>query len=75
MGAIKREMNSAKWTAAALGWMTGFAYAVSLMVYQIGTWITGGSFHVWTITALVVLALTIVLLVRPNRHLSAPLKS
>ncbi|MBR6761212.1 MAG: ferrous iron transport protein B [Oscillospiraceae bacterium] len=75
MGAIKREMNSAKWTAAALGWMTGFAYAVSLMIYQIGTWITGGSFHVWTITALVVLALTIVLLVRPNRHLSAPLKS
>ena len=36
MGAIKREMNSAKWTLGAIGYMCGFAYAVSLMVYQFG---------------------------------------
>ncbi len=74
MGAIKREMNSAKWTAAALGWMTGFAYAVSMIIYQIGTWITGGSLNVWTIAALLVLAWMIFLLVRPHRHSAASLK-
>ncbi len=38
MGAIKREMNDWKWTVAALGWMTGFAYAISFMVFQFGSW-------------------------------------
>ena len=42
MGAIKREMNNAKWTLAAIGYMCGFAYAVSLLVYQLGGLITGG---------------------------------
>ena len=40
MGAIKREMNNAKWTLAAIGYMCGFAYAVSLLVYQLGGLIT-----------------------------------
>ena len=41
MGAIKREMNSAKWTWAAIGYMCGFAYAASLIVYQLGGLISG----------------------------------
>ena len=41
MGAIKREMNNAKWTLAAIGYMCGFAYVMSLIVYQIGGLITG----------------------------------
>ena len=41
MGAIKREMNNPKWTAIAIGYMCGFAYLTSLVVYQIGGLITG----------------------------------
>ena len=41
MGAIKREMNSTKWTLAAIGYMCGFAYVVSLIVYQLGGLFTG----------------------------------
>ena len=41
MGAIKREMNSPKWTLGAIGYMCGFAYVISLMVYQFGGLITG----------------------------------
>ena len=41
IGAIKREMNSRKWTWAAIGWQCGFAYVVSFCVYQIGSMCTG----------------------------------
>ncbi|MCR4947931.1 MAG: ferrous iron transporter B [Treponema sp.] len=41
IGAIKREMNSRKWTWAAIGWQCGFAYVVSFCVYQIGSMFTG----------------------------------
>ncbi len=41
IGAIKREMNNAKWTWAAIGWMTGWAYALALIAYNIGGMITG----------------------------------
>lgn len=68
MGAIKREMNSAKWTAAAIGYMCAFAYAVSLIVYQIGTLITEGVFTVWTVIALLVLAFLIFMLLRPEKN-------
>ena len=69
MGAIKREMNSPKWTLAAIGYMCGFAYCVSLMIYQIGGLITGDvSFGVWTVVAFVLLAAMIYLLVRKNRY-------
>ena len=69
MGAIKREMNSPKWTLAAIGYMCGFAYCVSLMIYQIGGLITGDvSFGVWTVVAFVVLAAMIYLLVRKSRY-------
>ena len=41
IGAIRREMNSAKWTWFAIGYQTGFAYAISLIVYQIGSLFNG----------------------------------
>lgn len=68
MGAIKREMNSPKWTAAALGYMTAFAYVVSLSVYQIGTLISGGSFTVATGFAFASVALVLFMLLRPNKY-------
>ncbi|HIV67994.1 MAG TPA: ferrous iron transport protein B [Candidatus Butyricicoccus stercorigallinarum] len=68
MGAIKREMNNAKWTCAAIGYMCAFAYAVSLIVYQLGTLVTGGGFTVWTAAAIVVLVAMLYLLLRRNRH-------
>ena len=65
IGAIKREMNNAKWTWAAIGYQCGLAYAVSLMVYQFGGLVTGETaFGIGTIAALAVLALLIYLLFR-----------
>jgi ferrous iron transport protein B len=65
MGAIKREMNNAKWTAAAIGYMCVFAYLVSLMVFQLGGLFTGeASFGVGTIAAAAVLAALLYLLLR-----------
>jgi hypothetical protein len=71
MGAIRREMNSGKWTAAAIGYMTAFAYAVSLMVYQLGTFFTTGTFTVWTALAVVVLAVFIYLIFRKNKYVKS----
>ncbi len=69
MGAIKREMNNGKWTAFAIGYMCVFAYAVSLMVYQIGGLITGEvSFGIGTVAALIVLAGMIWMLMRKNPY-------
>ena len=64
MGAIKREMNSAKWTAFAIGYLCVFAYGISLIVYQLGLLLTGGGFTAWTVIALGALACLIWLLVR-----------
>ena len=67
MGAIKKEMNSAKWSIFAIGYMCAFAYAVSLIVYQIGAWfspVLSGSI-IGTIAALLALATIIFLVVRP----------
>ncbi len=55
MGAIKREMNSGKWTAFALGYMCVFAYAVSLITYQFGSWFVGGGSVLGTLAAALVL--------------------
>ena len=68
MGAIKREMNNGKWTLAAIGYMCVFAYAVSLIVYQIGSAVTGNVSVIGLICALLVLALIIFLLVRPYKE-------
>ena len=67
MGAIKREMNNAKWTWFAIGYMCVFAYAISLIVYQIGMLFTG-AFSVWTVLAILVLAALIYLLIRKNKY-------
>ena len=65
MGAIKREMNSAKWTVGTIAYMCGFAYAISLIVYQIGGLFTGeAGFGVFTVLALVVLAVLVYLIFR-----------
>ncbi|HJA37105.1 MAG TPA: ferrous iron transport protein B [Firmicutes bacterium] len=77
MGAIKREMNNAKWTLGAIGYMSGFAYLVSLMVYQFGRLFTGGGFGVGTVAALVVLAGFLYLLFRkaPTEEVKGNLRS
>ena len=65
IGAIKREMGSAKWTAITIGYMCGFAYAISLIVYQIGGLITGeATFSVFTVAAFAVLAALLYLMLR-----------
>ena len=69
IGAIKREMNNAKWTWAAIGWECGFAYAVALIVYQIGGLFTGDTtFGVGTVAAVIVLGVLIDLIVRPYKE-------
>lgn len=69
MGAIKQEMNNAKWTAAAIGYMCGLAYLVSLMIYQFGGLITGEvSFGLGTVAAVLVLAFFIYMLFRKNKY-------
>ncbi|MCD7873049.1 MAG: ferrous iron transport protein B [Clostridiales bacterium] len=67
IGAIKREMNSAKWTWTAIGYQTIFAYAISLMVFNIGM-IFRGSFTVWTVAAIIVLVVMLYLLFRKNKY-------
>ncbi|MBQ7296384.1 MAG: ferrous iron transport protein B [Clostridia bacterium] len=67
MGAIKREMNNWKWTAAAIGYMTIFAYVVSFIVYQLGMLVTG-VFTIGTVVAFAALAGLIYLLVRKNKY-------
>lgn len=75
IGAIRREMNSGKWTLATIGYMCGFAYAISLIVYQIGGLFTGeASFGVLTVIAVAVLAGLVYLVVRKNRYADEPVK-
>ena len=68
MGAIKREMNSAKWFWFAIGYQTLLAYVVSLCIYQIGTLITTGAFGVGTVVAFLLVIVFIYLLVRPYKE-------
>ncbi len=69
MGAIKREMNNPKWTLAAIGYMCGFAYLVSLMIYQLGGLVTGEvSFGIGTVAGVLALVFLGYLLVRRNKH-------
>jgi ferrous iron transport protein B len=64
MGAIKREMNDWRWTAFAITYMCVFAYAISLMIYQFGSWFVGGGNIVGTVFAALTLALMVYMLVR-----------
>ncbi|MDD6704569.1 MAG: nucleoside recognition domain-containing protein, partial [Clostridiaceae bacterium] len=62
IGAIKREMNSAKWTWFAIGYQCGFAYAISLMIYQFGSALTGNLNIIGLIAAIAVLAVILYML-------------
>ena len=68
MGAIKREMNNTKWFWIAIGYQCGFAYVCSLIVYQLGSLINGGSFGFGTIVGFILLIGLIYLLVRPSKE-------
>jgi ferrous iron transport protein B len=66
IGAIRREMNNWKWSVGTIAYMCGFAYAISLMVYQFGLLFAFGKFSAGTVFAVVVLAVMLYMLVRPN---------
>ena len=68
MGAIKREMNNAKWTVFAIGYMCVFAYAISLIIYQFGAWFFGAGNIIGTIFAAIVLVMLLYLLLRKNKY-------
>lgn len=68
MGAIKREMNNAKWFWFAISYQCGLAYIVSLCIYQIGTLFTTGAFGLGTVVAFLLVAGFIYLLVRPYKE-------
>ena len=67
MGAIRREMNNGKWTLFAIGYQCGFAYAVSLIFYQFGMFLTTGVFTIGTAFAAVIFAILLYLLLRPAK--------
>ena len=68
IGAIKREMNNAKWTWFAIGYQCAFAYAIALMVNQFGTLFTGSVHIVGLIFALLVLAFMLYMLFKPYKE-------
>lgn len=68
MGAIKREMNNAKWFWFAIGYQTALAYAVSLCVYQLGMLFGAGFFGIGTIAAFLLIIAFVYLLVRPYQE-------
>ncbi len=71
IGAIRREMNNAKWTAFAITYQCVFAYAIALMIYQFGGLIAGEvAFGIGTLAAIIVLVLLVYLLVRPYKQSS-----
>ena len=67
MGAIKREMNNAKWFWFAIGYQTLLAYCVSLCVYQIGMLFTDGIFGIGTVAAIIIIAIFLYLFFRPYK--------
>ncbi len=68
IGAMRREMNSAKWTLFAVGYQCVFAYVVSLMVYQIGSAFTGNLNVIGLIAAILVLGFMCYMLFRPYKE-------
>ena len=68
MGAIKREMNNAKWTAIAIGYMCVFAYAVALCIYQIGSALNGQVHVLGLICAIAIIAFAVYMLFKPYKE-------
>ncbi|MGM9528219.1 MAG: ferrous iron transport protein B [Oscillospiraceae bacterium] len=67
-GAIRREMNSSKWTWGAIGYLCCFAYMISLMVYQFGLFFTGAGFTIGTAVAFLLLVFLLYMLLRKNPY-------
>jgi ferrous iron transport protein B len=72
IGAIRREMNNAKWTWFTLAYQTVYAYTIALMVYQLGALFSGGGFGVGTLFGFAALALLLYLLIRKPPQTTAP---
>ena len=68
MGAIRREMNSAKWFWFAVGYQCGFAYIVSLIIYQLGLLFSGSVNVIGLIFAVLFIVLIVMQLVRPYKE-------
>ena len=68
MGAIKREMNNAKWFWFAIGYQCLLAYLVSLCIFQFGTFFTGGGFGIGTVAAIIIFVGFIYMLFRPYKE-------
>ncbi|MGL4800210.1 MAG: ferrous iron transport protein B [Cellulosilyticaceae bacterium] len=67
IGAIKREMGNGKWTLVAVGYQTGFAYVIALIIYQLGLLATGASFTLWTAVAIALLIFMLYRLFMPYK--------
>ena len=65
IGAIRREMGSAKWTWISIGYQCIFAYIISLIIFQLGNWFTTGILSIGTVVGILLLAVMVYLLVRP----------
>lgn len=68
IGAIRREMNNAKWTVFAVAYQCGFAYGVAFVIYQLGSWFTGTGNILGTVIALILIGLVIYGLARPYKE-------
>ncbi len=74
MGAIRREMNNAKWTIGAISYMCAVAYSASLIIYQFGSWFSGTGSVIGTVVAAVVLVFILYMLFRKNKYENKPSK-
>ncbi len=68
MGAIRREMNNGKWTLFAIAYMCVFAYGVSFMIFQFGSWFMGDGNIFGTVAAAVVLIFMVYMMIRKNKY-------
>lgn len=64
IGAIHREMGSAKWTLIAVGYQTAFAYTIALIIYQLSVFFAGGGFGIGTVAAIMMIVVLLYLLFR-----------
>jgi ferrous iron transport protein B len=68
IGAIRREMNNAKWTAFAISYQCGFAYSVSLVIYQFGSLFAGNANIIGLIFAILIVVFMIYMIARPYKE-------
>ena len=69
IGAIKREMNSPKWTLGAIGYQCLYAWCIACIINNMGALITSGTFTGWTVLSFAIIALMIFMLVRPYKKM------